>query len=117
MNKNVKCYQIWQQNLTAKHLEEALAPLHEARRRQGLLEEVERVVVVEDLDGRADGRDFLRAHLLHDVVELDLLRARGLQLDEEAGVLRESILRVREVVLRVDLCLLNFILTDFLTFG
>merc|ERR1719281_1424368 len=50
------------------HLEQGL--LHKGRRRQGLLEEVQGVVVVEDLDRGADRLELLRAHLLEQAIML-----------------------------------------------
>ena len=84
-----------------RDLEEALAALRETRGGEGLLEEVERVVVVEDLDRRADGRELLRARLLDDVEELRLLRAALLELSQVRGVIRERLLGVGELLLRV----------------
>mmetsp|Transcript_105742 Transcript_105742/g.256886 ORF Transcript_105742/g.256886 Transcript_105742/m.256886 type:complete len:518 (+) Transcript_105742:640-2193(+) len=83
-----------------------LAPgvhLHEARpgARQGLLEEVQGVVAVEDLDGLGDGHELLRPRL-HSLLPLPLLLvAAGVQVTEELLVLQQCLLSVREVILHL----------------
>ena len=85
------------------HVGLAHAHLHEARGggRQGLLEEVQRVVVVEDLDGVGQGDELLRAGLL-DLLELAGLGLAGLvEAGEEVLVREEGLLGVREAVLHL----------------
>merc|ERR1719274_53892 len=75
--------------------------LEQARRREGLLEEIQRIVVVQDLDGLRDGDHLFRAALLARLVVRLRSGAALLQLSCELLVLRQSILRIRQVVLQV----------------
>ena len=75
--------------------------LEKARGRQGLLEEVERVVIVEDLDRLLDRDELLRAALHARVVVRLGRRAALLELGSELLVLTKRLLRILEVVLQV----------------
>ena len=83
------------------HGRSALLHLEQARAgaRQGLLEEVERVVVVEHLDGVRQGHELLGAHLGALLPLARLRRAAVLQLREELLVLQQALGRVVEVLL------------------
>merc|ERR1719313_1013886 len=79
----------------------AVRELEERRRGQGLLEEVERVVVVENLDGLRDGHELERPSL-HTLFVLSRLRGAALlQLHEEDLICAELLLRVLQVILQV----------------
>merc|ERR1712070_548033 len=70
--------------------------------RQGLLEELESVVIIEDRDGVLQGGELLVAHL-HVLIEKRLLLgAVLLQVLDELLVLQESLTGVTEVVLHLD---------------
>merc|ERR1719324_60334 len=71
-------------------------------RRHRLLEQVERVVVVEHLDGLADGRDLLGAHLLALGPVRLLLRALRGEVTDECLRLLGFLLSVLHVVLRLN---------------
>merc|ERR1719313_494158 len=79
----------------------AVLELEQRRRGQRLLEEVQRVVVVEDLDGLRDGHELHRPRLDTFVVLSRLRSAALLQLHEEDLISTELLLRVLEVVLEV----------------
>merc|ERR1719160_2213636 len=81
-------------------LQELHAGLH--HRRERLLEQVQRIVVVEHLDGLADGRDLLGAHLLALGPIALLLSTLRREVTNEALRLLDFRLRVLEVVFRLD---------------
>merc|ERR1719456_551887 len=81
-------------------LQEAHALLGE--RRHGLLEQVQRVVVVKDLHGLADRVQLLGAHRLTLTPRRLLLRALLAKIREELLRLGNVRLRILEVVLRLD---------------
>merc|ERR1719359_804891 len=77
------------------------AHLQKRRRRKRLLEQIQRIVVVQDLDRLLDCDELLRARLHPRVVVRTRCRAALLQLREELLVLAQRFLRVLEVVLQV----------------
>merc|ERR1719353_2603513 len=77
------------------------ARLDEGRARERLLEEIKRVVVVEDLDGRADGLELDLPALRRRVVLRRLVGAALLQVHEAVGVSLERVLRLDELHLRL----------------
>merc|ERR1719379_927399 len=77
------------------------AHLQERRRRKRLLEEIQRIIVVQDLDRLLDSDELLRARLHPRVVVRTRCRAALLQLRKELLVLAQRFLRVLEVVLQV----------------
>merc|ERR1719311_1236846 len=96
-----------QHALRAKHLRRLRALLQEAHarlaeRRRRLLEEVQRVVIVQDLDGLADRIHLLRAHRLALAPGRLLRRALLAQVGQESLRLSNVRLRVLQVVLRLD---------------
>merc|ERR1719305_524366 len=91
------------------HRRESLLPnaslgahLQERRRRKRLLEQIQRIIIVQDLDRLLDGHELLRAPLHPRVVVRTRCRAALLQLRKELLVLAQRFLRVLEVVLPVD---------------
>merc|ERR1719310_950374 len=78
------------------------AHLKERRRRKRLLEQIQRIVIVQDLDRLLDGHELLRARLHPRVVVRTRCRAALLQLRKELRVLAQRFLRVLQVVLQVD---------------
>merc|ERR1719313_1409583 len=78
------------------------AHLQKRRRRKRLLEQIQRIVVVQDLDRLLDSDELLRARLHPRVVVRTRCRAALLQLRKELLVLAQRFLRVLEVVLQVD---------------
>merc|ERR1719269_253377 len=78
------------------------AHLEKRRRRKRLLEQVQRIVIVQDLDRLLDRDELLRARLHPRVVVSTRCRAALLQLLKELLVLAQRFLRVLEVVLQVD---------------
>merc|ERR1719313_2221572 len=78
------------------------AHLQKRRRRKRLLEEIQRIVVVQDLDRLLDSDELLRARLHPRVVVRTRCRAALLQLRKELRVLAQRFLRVLQVVLQVD---------------
>merc|ERR1719248_31001 len=96
-----------QHALRAKHLRRLRALLQEAHarlaeRRRRLLEEVQRVVIVQDLDGLADRIHLLRAHRLALAPGRLLRRALLAQIGQESLRLSNVRLRVLHVVLCLD---------------
>merc|ERR1719213_158149 len=96
-----------QHALRAKHLRRLRALLQEAHarlaeRRRRLLEEVQRVVIVQDLDRLADRIHLLRAHRLALAPGRLLRRALLAQISQESLRLSNVRLRVLHVVLRLD---------------
>merc|ERR1719352_1972474 len=78
------------------------AHLEKRRRRKRLLEQVQRIVIVQDLDRLLDRDELLRARLHPRVVVRTRGRAALLQLLKELLILAKRLLRVLEVVLQVD---------------
>merc|ERR1719353_902000 len=78
------------------------AHLQKRRRRERLLEQVQRIVIVQDLDRLLDSHELLRARLHPRLVVRTRRRATLLQLLQELLILAQRILRVLEVVLQVD---------------
>merc|ERR1719453_2055252 len=78
------------------------AHLEKRRRRKRLLEQVQRIVIVQDLDRLLDRDELLRARLHPRVVVRTRGRAALLQLLKELLILAQRFLRVLEVVLQVD---------------
>merc|ERR1719353_60695 len=78
------------------------AHLKERRRRKRLLEQIQRIVIVQDLDRLLDGHELLRARLHPRVVVRTRCRAALLQLREELLILAQRFLCILEVVLQVD---------------
>merc|ERR1719379_1068221 len=78
------------------------AHLEKRRRRKRLLEQVQRIVIVQDLDRLPDRDELLRASLHPRVVVRTRCRAALLQLLKELLILAQRFLRVLEVVLQVD---------------
>merc|ERR1719375_411075 len=78
------------------------AHLQKRRRRKRLLEQIQRIVVVQDLDRLLDSDELLRARLHPRVVVRTRCRATLLQLFKELLVLAQRFLRVLEVILQVD---------------
>merc|ERR1719243_93987 len=96
-----------QHALRAKHVRRLRALLQEAHarlaeRRRRLLEEVQRVVIVQDLDRLADRIHLLRAHRLALAPGRLLRRALLAQIGKESLRLSNVRLRVLHVVLRLD---------------
>mmetsp|Transcript_81926 Transcript_81926/g.219163 ORF Transcript_81926/g.219163 Transcript_81926/m.219163 type:complete len:647 (-) Transcript_81926:216-2156(-) len=87
---------------TLGHLAAGSLDLQQRRRRQGLLEQLQDIIIVQDLDGVGDGKQLISAGLLDLRVVLGLLRAVLLQLGREPGVSLELILGVGLVVLHLD---------------
>merc|ERR1719269_522914 len=77
------------------------AHLQKRRRRKRLLEQIQRIVVVQDLDRLLDSDELLRARLHPRVVVRTRCRAALLQLRKELLILAQRFLRVLEVVLQV----------------
>merc|ERR1719405_264714 len=78
------------------------AHLQKRRRRKRLLEQVQRIVIVQDLDRLLDSDELLRASLHTRVVVRSRRRATLLQLRKELLIFAQRLLRVLEVVLQVD---------------
>merc|ERR1719305_2061064 len=78
------------------------AHLQKRRRRKRLLEQVQRIVIVQDLDRLLDSDELLRATLHTRVVVRSRRRATLLQLRKELLIFAQRLLRVLEVVLQVD---------------
>merc|ERR1719353_556626 len=78
------------------------AHLEKCRRRKRLLEQIQRIVIVQDLDRLLDGHELLRARLHPRVVVRTRCRAALLQLRKELRILAQRFLCVLEVVLQVD---------------
>merc|ERR1719359_2132732 len=78
------------------------AHLQKRRRRERLLEQIQRIVIVQDLDRLLDSDELLRARLHPRVVVRTRCSATLLQLRKELLVLAQRFLRVLEVVLQVD---------------
>merc|ERR1719243_463347 len=96
-----------QHALRAKHVRRLRALLQEAHarlaeRRRRLLEEVQRVVIVQDLDRLADRIHLLRAHRLALAAGRLLRRALLAQIGKESLRLSNVRLSVLQVVLRLD---------------
>merc|ERR1719506_1472144 len=75
--------------------------LKQRRRRKRLLEQIQRIVIVQDLDRLLDGDELLRARLHPRVVVRTRCRTSLLQLLEELLILAQRFLRILEVVLQV----------------
>merc|ERR1719506_2590630 len=78
------------------------AHLQKHRRRKRLLEQVQRIVIVQDLDRLLDSDELLRATLHTRVVVRSRRSATLLQLRKELRIFAQRLLRVLEVVLQVD---------------
>merc|ERR1719236_456591 len=84
------------------HVAGRLRHLEQGRRRKGLLEEVQGIIIVQDLDGLRNRNRLLRAARLALLVVLLRRGAALLQLGHELLVLAQGILRILQVVLQVD---------------
>merc|ERR1719236_303550 len=84
------------------HVAVRLRHLEQARRRKGLLEQVQGIIIVQDLDGLRNRNRLLRAARLALLVVLLRRGAALLQLGHELLVLAQGILRILQIVLQVD---------------
>merc|ERR1719333_1822603 len=84
------------------HVAVRLRHLEQARRRKGLLEQVQGIIIVQDLDGLRNRDSLFRAARLACLVVLLRRGAALLQLRHELLVLAQGILRILQVVLQVD---------------